>query len=61
MAEQSRQTVMFGGDLVVIERTPAGLVAASIPARREVYGTRSEVEALINVLRSAIRERGVLS
>jgi hypothetical protein len=52
--QQSRRTVMFSVDQVVIERTHSGLVAASIPSCRTAYGRRVEVEALIAALRAAI-------
>ncbi|HEY9415783.1 MAG TPA: hypothetical protein VIQ30_13550 [Pseudonocardia sp.] len=55
---RNRWIVAFGGDQIVIERTPAGLLAASIPARREVVGTRSEAVALINALHAAIPDTG---
>ena len=52
---RSRQTtVTFGRERLLIDRTPAGLVAVGIPARREVIGNRVEVEALIAALRAAI-------
>lgn len=55
---RNRWIVAFGGDPITIERTPAGLVAVSVPARREVVGTRPEAEALIDALRAAIPDTG---
>lgn len=50
----ARWTVIVGGDEIVIERTPGGLVAISIPARREVTATREQVEDLRRKLGAAI-------
>jgi hypothetical protein len=54
-----RWTVSVGSDEVVtIERTPAGLVAISIPSRREVIATRDEIEDLRRKLGAAIADEG---
>lgn len=51
-------TVSFGGDVVHVARTPAGLVAVSIPSRREVIGDRAEVTELRDVLDAALADEG---
>lgn len=52
-----RWTVSVGNeDVIAIERTPAGLVAVSIPTRREVIATRDEIEDLRRKLGAAIAD-----
>jgi hypothetical protein len=53
-----RWTVSVGSDEITIERTPTGLVAVSIPCRREVIATREEVEDLRRKLGAAIAVPG---
>lgn len=55
----ARWTVNVGNsDIIVVERTPAGLVSISIPTRREVIATRDEVEDFRRKLGAAIAEDG---
>lgn len=54
----ARWTVTAGGDDIVIETTPAGLVAISIPARREVIADRAAIEDLRRKLGAAIADEG---
>lgn len=55
----SRWTVQMGSDdSIVIERTGAGLVAISIPSRREVIGTREQIEDLRRKLGAVIADEG---
>jgi hypothetical protein len=54
----ARWTVTVGDDDIVIERTPTGLVAISIPARREVIADRAAVEDLRRKLGAAIADEG---
>lgn len=58
MGEQDRWTVKIGGDPVVIQRTPAGLVAVLMPARREAVGTRAEMRELRDALDQALTDAG---
>jgi hypothetical protein len=52
-----RWVVNVGNDeIIAVERTPAGLVAISIPSRREVIATRAEVEDLRRKLGAAIAD-----
>lgn len=55
----ARWTVNVGeNDVIAVERTPAGLVAISIPSRREVVATREEIEDLRRKLGAAIADEG---
>lgn len=54
-----RWTVTISSDdSIVIERTAAGLVAISIPTRREVLADRTAVEDLRRKLGAAIADEG---
>lgn len=55
---QNRRTVMVGGDPVVIGKTPAGLVAVNMPARREAVGTRTELRKLRDALDAVLSGEG---
>jgi hypothetical protein len=57
--DQNRWVVdLGGGDTFAIERTAAGLVAISIPSRREVIADRAAVEDLRRKLGAAIAVEG---
>lgn len=52
--DQNRWVVdLGGGDTFEIERTPAGLVAMSIPTRREIFGDREAVAEIRAALAKA--------
>lgn len=54
-----RWTVSIGNeDIIVIERTPDGLVVIDIPAHRPAPATRAEVEELRRKLGAAIADPG---